>query len=85
MGWMSPDQTGSWQAAIYTVNPTTDSAPEYTNPMNKGHEAMAYLTYIIDHYHTLPSTLAFMHSDRDGFFSAWHTDTPHRDNVDALS
>ena len=52
--------------------------------MNKGHEAMAYLSYIIDKYDDLPSTLAFLHSHRDGFLSAWHTDTPHHDNVDAL-
>ena len=55
-----------------------------TTPMNKGHEAMAYLSYIIDNYGALPSTLAFIHSHRDGFLSAWHTDTPLHDNVDAL-
>ena len=53
--------------------------------MNKGHEAMAYLSYIIDKYDTLPSTLAFIHPHRDGFLSAWHTDTPYHDNVDALN
>ncbi len=52
--------------------------------MNKGHEAMAYLSYIIDNYDTLPSTLAFLHSHRNGFLTAWHTDTPLHDNVDAL-
>lgn len=45
---------------------------------------MAYLSYIIDNYDALPSTLAFLHSHRDGFLSAWHTDTPYHDNVDAL-
>ena len=52
--------------------------------MNKGHESMAYLTYIIDNYASLPSALAFLHSHRSGFFSAWHTDTPLHSNVDAL-
>lgn len=45
---------------------------------------MAYLTYIIDHYHALPSTLVFIHPHRRGFSEAWHTDTPLHDNVDAL-
>lgn len=47
---------------------------------------MAYLSYIIDNYmkDTLPSTLVFLHSHRDGFFSGWHTDTPLHDNVEAL-
>ncbi|KAF6225593.1 hypothetical protein HO133_009593 [Letharia lupina] len=74
-----------WQAAIYTVNPspnTTDTT--LTTPMNKGRESMAYLSYVIDNYANLPSTLVFLHSHRSGFFSAWHTDTPLHDNVDAL-
>lgn len=76
----------SWQAAIYTVNPSsnTTSATTLTTPMNKGRESMAYLSYVIDNYANLPSTLAFIHSHRAGFLSAWHTDTPLHDNVDAL-
>ncbi|KAL8877163.1 MAG: hypothetical protein Q9198_004773 [Flavoplaca austrocitrina] len=66
-----------WQHAIYTVNPSA-STPNttLTTPQNKGHESMAYLTYIIDHYTSLPSTLAFIHPHRRGFRDAWHTDTP---------
>ena len=45
---------------------------------------MAYLSYVIDNYANLPSTLAFLHSHRSGFLSAWHTDTPLHDNVEAL-
>ncbi|MCJ1422874.1 hypothetical protein MMC29_000754 [Sticta canariensis] len=45
---------------------------------------MAYLSYIIDHYTSLPATLAFLHSHRSGFFAAWHTDTALHDNVHAL-
>lgn len=45
---------------------------------------MAYLTYIIDNYASLPSTMAFVHPHRSGFLSAWHTDTPLHSNVDAL-
>lgn len=74
----------SWQAAIYTVNPTFTNSTALTTPMNKGHEAMAYLSYVIDNYENLPSVMAFLHSHRDGFLSAWHTDTPLHDNVDAI-
>ncbi|KAL8868732.1 MAG: hypothetical protein Q9174_004788 [Haloplaca sp. 1 TL-2023] len=79
--WVAKDLP-DWQHAIYTVDATTNDT--LTTPMNKGHEAMAYLTYIIDHYHALPATLAFIHPHRDGFYEAWHTDTPLHSNVEAL-
>ncbi|MCJ1463953.1 hypothetical protein MMC07_002563 [Pseudocyphellaria aurata] len=72
----------SWQHAIYTVNPASPTT--LSTPLNKGHESMAYLSYIIDHYTSLPATLAFLHSHRSGFFAAWHTDTALHDNVEAL-
>jgi hypothetical protein len=72
----------SWQAAIYTVD--SPSAPLHT-PANKGRESMAYLTYIIEHYDSLPSVIAFIHPHLNGFWNAWHTDTPHHDNVDSLN
>ena len=74
--------SSSWQRAIYTVNPTSPTA--LATPMNKGHESMAYLSYIIDQYDSLPATLVFIHSHRGGFLPAWHTDTALHDNVDAL-
>ena len=46
---------------------------------------MAYLTYVIDHYNSsFPSIIAFLHSHRDGFLRAWHTDSPLHDNVAAM-
>jgi hypothetical protein len=53
-------------------------------PFNKGHEAMAYLTYIIDNYNNLPATIAFLHAHRSGFLMAWHVDAPLHDNVIAM-
>lgn len=38
------------------------------NPKNKGHEVMVYLTYIIDHYATLPDVTLFMHAHQH----SWH-------------
>ncbi|KAL8775837.1 MAG: hypothetical protein Q9194_003589 [Teloschistes cf. exilis] len=76
-----------WQHAIYTVNPSPNNNNNnntLTTPLNKGHESMAYLTYIIDHYTSLPSTLAFIHPHESGFTTAWHTDTPLHSNTDAL-
>jgi hypothetical protein len=39
-------------------------------PINKGNEAMTYLTYIIDHYDNLADVNIFMHSH----LTAWHND-----------
>ncbi|KAI4122372.1 MAG: hypothetical protein LQ338_005861 [Usnochroma carphineum] len=83
--WVA-DHLPDWQHAIYIVNPSSLALSNgtLTTPLNKGHESMAYLTYIIDHYNSLPSTLAFIHPHRRGFSEAWHTDTPLHDNADAL-
>jgi hypothetical protein len=51
--------------SIYTVD---DPEAEFHVPQNKGREAMAYLTYIIDHYYKLPDTVLFFHPHR----STWH-------------
>lgn len=40
----------------------------YFVPLNKGNEASGYLKYIIEHYYTLPTHVAFLH---DHEFS-WH-------------
>jgi len=49
--------------AIYVVD-----RPDSGLPANKGHEAMAYLTYIIDHYDNLPDVALFFHPHK----VAWH-------------
>jgi len=54
------------QQYIYIVDDL--SAPLHT-PMNKGHEAMVYLTYILDNYNSLPDINVFMHAHQ----RAWHT------------
>ena len=79
-------QLYSWQSAVYIVNPTQSESTglTLTTPVNKGHESMAYLTYVIDNYYTLPLTIAFLHSHRSGFLQAWHVDAPLHDNVAAM-
>ncbi|PGH18308.1 hypothetical protein AJ79_00647 [Helicocarpus griseus UAMH5409] len=81
------EELPDWQNAIYTVNPSKKSTEDpniLTTPTNKGHESMAYLSYIIDHYNHLPTTIAFLHSHRSGFLQAWHVDAPLHDNVIAM-
>jgi len=53
-------------------------------PANKGREAMAYLTYIIAHYHDLPSVILFLHPHRKGLPQAWHNDAEDYDNVKSV-
>jgi hypothetical protein len=53
--------------AVYVVD---DSKAKFRVPKNKGHEAMVYLTYIIDHYDSLPDVSIFMHAERH----TWHND-----------
>ncbi|BCR85862.1 DUF3431 domain-containing protein [Aspergillus chevalieri] len=78
------EELPDWQRAIYIVNPSSTDEDILTTPVNKGHESMAYLTYVIDHYDKLPSTIAFLHSHRSGFLMAWHVDAPLHDNVAAM-
>ncbi|KIY03009.1 uncharacterized protein Z520_01475 [Fonsecaea multimorphosa CBS 102226] len=48
---------------IYTVD-----AADSGLPANTGNEAMAYLTYIIDHYDSLPDIVLFFHPSK----KSWH-------------
>ncbi|KAF2477122.1 uncharacterized protein BDR25DRAFT_309419 [Lindgomyces ingoldianus] len=68
---------GSWRKNIYVVNNV--SAP-LTVPVNKGREAMPFLTYIIDRYDSLPNVSIFIHSLR----YQWHNEDPMYDGVPVL-
>ncbi|TKA73231.1 hypothetical protein B0A55_06053 [Friedmanniomyces simplex] len=70
-----------WRAHVYVVNDTT--APLHTT-QNKGREANAYLTYILEHYHDLPEIAVFVHAHRNGYPQAWHTEGAGNDIVDSL-
>lgn len=56
---------GPLHTAIYVVD---NSEALLHTPVNKGHEAMAYLTYIIEAYDGLPDVSIFMHSHE----ATWH-------------
>ena len=62
-----------------------DPKARYHVPMNKVREAMAYLTYIIDHFGNLPSVMAFIHPHKEGYPLAWHTEAGDHDNTRSLN
>lgn len=64
VSWVARELPGL-ATKIYTV----DESSSYSElPANKGHEAMIYLTYIIDHYDRLPEVVLFFHPHQH----AWH-------------
>jgi hypothetical protein len=67
-----------WDKIIYV----TDD-PRATNkvPADRGRESMVYLTYIIDHYDSLPKIILFHHANK----WQWHNDDPLYDGVRVLS
>ena len=56
---------GTLRIAVYVVD---DDSARFRVPANKGHEAMVYLTYIIDHYNELTNVTMFMHNHQ----RTWH-------------
>ena len=66
------DLSPTWDKYIYVAD---DVDASFTVPRNKGREAMTYLTYIIDHYSTLPEITIFHHANR----YQWHNDDPECD------
>lgn len=80
--WLS-DLTDLYHQCIYAVDATASgSQPSLQVPTNKGHEAMAYLTFLIDNYDDIPTAGAvFVHGSR----FAWHNDHPVYDNAALLA
>ena len=75
-------------ASLYHTCADTADAPFRSDskylqvPANRGHEAMAYLTFIIDNYDEIPLAGAvFVHGAR----FAWHNDAPDYDNAALLA
>ena len=72
-----------YHLCVYNVDAPLDKTSEYLQvPANRGHEAMAYLTFIIDNYAEFPASGAvFVHGSR----WAWHNDAPDYDNAALLA
>ncbi|CEJ60735.1 hypothetical protein PMG11_09298 [Penicillium brasilianum] len=75
--WLS-SLADRYHLCIYDVDASPDKPSEYLQvPANRGHEAMAYLTFLIDNYAEIPAAGAvFVHGSR----WAWHNDAPDYDN-----
>ncbi|EAW11066.1 DUF3431 domain-containing protein [Aspergillus clavatus NRRL 1] len=74
--------SSSYHLCIYTVDAPDPRATTLQVPANRGHEAMAYLTFLIDNYEHIPAAGAvFVHGSR----FAWHNDHPIYDNAALLS
>lgn len=63
---------------IYVVD---NASSEFTVPLNKGHEAMVYLTYIIDEYDNLSEITLFLHAHQ---FSWHNNDLLDRDAAEMI-
>ncbi|KAG9568624.1 hypothetical protein KCU71_g1482, partial [Aureobasidium melanogenum] len=90
MGALSTDDVAwpttklhEWDAFVYTVD--NDTAMPFHTDRNKGKEANAYLTYIIQNYDSLHETVAFVHSHEFGWLKGWHTDAKKHSNVESLN
>jgi hypothetical protein len=72
-----------YHLCLYTADAPVDTTSTFLQvPENRGHEAMAYLTFIIDNYEHIPSSGAiFVHGAR----WSWHNDSPDYDNVALLA
>ncbi|TVY45077.1 hypothetical protein LSUB1_G000545 [Lachnellula subtilissima] len=67
--------------ARVTADGDTKWLDELSIPANRGHEAMAYLTFLIDNYENIPAEGAvFVHGSR----FAWHNDALDYDNAPLL-
>ena len=81
-GWLAP-LAEQYHLCVYTADAPPDSRSTHLQvPANRGHEAMGYLTFLIDNYAHLPAAgMVFVHGSR----WAWHNDAPDYDNAALLA
>jgi len=72
-----------YHRCVYTADAPLDKSSVHLQvPANRGHEAMGYLTFLIDNYENIPKAgVVFVHGSR----WAWHNDVPDYDNTALLS
>jgi len=80
VSWLSQIPS-EWTIKRYLMDDPHPSPPALSVPRNQGREAMAYLTYIIDHYDALPDYMIFTH----GHERSWHQMEPLQMKVRALN
>lgn len=64
---MSPNRYSMWSLHRYNYDDPSPP-PASSFPMNKGNEAMMYLSYVINNYDSLPDYSIFIHGHRE----SWH-------------
>ncbi|KAH9884855.1 hypothetical protein F4778DRAFT_522544 [Xylariomycetidae sp. FL2044] len=67
-----------WPAKIYVTDKPRGG--RLAVPVNKGREAMVYLSYLIDFYDALPDVVVFLHARR----FQWHNDNPDFDGLQMI-
>lgn len=72
--WME-DLTSNWTIHITNVLNTT------IHPLNKGHESMVYLNYILEHWDSLAPVTLFIH----GHLESWHQDFSMNETIKTLN
>jgi hypothetical protein len=75
--WL-PNLLPAWNHSIYLTDRPRNSSSTFGG---KGHEALVYLNYVIEHYDSLSDIVIFLHANR----YQWHNDDPLYDNANALS
>ncbi|KAK6358987.1 hypothetical protein TWF696_000159 [Orbilia brochopaga] len=65
-----------WRSVIYSMD-ELESTEYHHVSINKGNEAMAYLTYLIDYYDDLSDVNVFIHAHEEGYPHAWHNEFPN--------
>ncbi|KAK3386882.1 hypothetical protein B0H63DRAFT_468534 [Podospora didyma] len=54
-------------SAVYVVDDSSSTEPTGAPQTNKGNDAIAYLSYIVDNYDALPDIAIFTHAHREGW------------------
>ncbi|KAI9698330.1 MAG: hypothetical protein M1820_007492 [Bogoriella megaspora] len=81
VSWLDRVPT-NWTVYRYVMDDTNMTSLNHLHPpRNEGREAMAYLTWIIEHYHNLPKYAVFTH----GHEKAWHQPEPLWAKIRALN
>ena len=79
--WLDGLKT-KYHLCVYTADNHDPGATTLQTPANRGHEAMAYLTFLIDNYeHLPPAGTVFVHGSQ----FQWHNDHPEYDNAKLLA
>jgi len=78
--WLD-DLKSKYHLCVYTADYQDPKSNELQTPANRGHESMAYLTFVIDNYDSIPPAIVFVHGSR----FAWHNDHPEYDNAKLLA